>query len=240
MQWNETAVRTRLVEISGRLDPDDPKERTRRRIVKAASELFIDRGYKKTSVDEIADRAGVSKATIYAYAENKASLLMLALVEEKLDHIDSILPIIDESRPAAARMKEMVETVLVAGVRWPLTARVLERDRDFLHALDQLEERFQVHQDETGTALYESLIEAATSGRFTQAERRERAKALTALGFLSVMLNDSFVRQGMEVERIAELIAEMIVVGLVPQPPSQFAEEVKSAVEDAKAKTKKG
>lgn len=216
MEWTEESVRALLEQMSGRSDPDDPKERTRRRIVAAASELFIERGYKRASVDEIAARAGVSKGTIYAYAKNKASLLMLALVDEKLDNLDSLLPILDETRPAAERLKELVRTVLVVGVRWPLTARVLERDREFLFALDEVEERFKVSTGESLTDLYEMLLEKAAPGRYSDDEKREWAKALMALGFFTVMLHDPLVRQGLEVGRVAELVAEMVVGGLVP------------------------
>ena len=42
--------------------PSDPKERKRRRIIAAATELFVHHGYRKTSVDEIAHRARVALA----------------------------------------------------------------------------------------------------------------------------------------------------------------------------------
>ena len=38
---------------------------TRRAVVAAAEQLFVDRGYGNTSIQEVAQLAGVSRATVY-------------------------------------------------------------------------------------------------------------------------------------------------------------------------------
>jgi AcrR family transcriptional regulator len=48
---------------------------TRRAILDAAAELFVACGYGGTSVDAIAERAGVSKPTVFSAVGNKATLL---------------------------------------------------------------------------------------------------------------------------------------------------------------------
>jgi AcrR family transcriptional regulator len=207
--------------LSGRSAPDDPKERTRRRIIDAATELFIARGYKRASVDEIAARAGVAKGTLYAYAKNKATLLALALIEEKLSHIESLAPVFDETRPGHERLKQVVYTWLVLGEQWPLTARVMERDREFLFALTEVDERFRIPEAGNRTELYEKLIEAAAPGRYTNEEKRERAQAVIALGFSAVILRDPLVRQGLSLERAADLISDMVVNGLARTPTDE-------------------
>jgi AcrR family transcriptional regulator len=50
---------------------------TRRRILDAAEELFVAEGYAGTTVDEIAERAGVSKPTVFASVGSKRTLLKL-------------------------------------------------------------------------------------------------------------------------------------------------------------------
>jgi len=49
---------------------------TRRRIRTAASQLFTELGYVATTVEAIADRAGVSRRTVFNVFESKAGLLM--------------------------------------------------------------------------------------------------------------------------------------------------------------------
>lgn len=60
--------------------PEYPRRReraraTRRRVLDAARELFLERGYVATTIDAIARRADVSPETIYATFGNKRSLL---------------------------------------------------------------------------------------------------------------------------------------------------------------------
>jgi AcrR family transcriptional regulator len=46
----------------------------RERVVDAATRLFLEEGYGTTGMDAIAETAGVSKATVYSYYKDKASL----------------------------------------------------------------------------------------------------------------------------------------------------------------------
>jgi AcrR family transcriptional regulator len=59
---------------------DSPRRRqqalaTRRAVLEAARELFIQRGYVATTIDAIAARAAVSPETVYATFKNKRALL---------------------------------------------------------------------------------------------------------------------------------------------------------------------
>jgi AcrR family transcriptional regulator len=53
-------------------------EATRRRVVEAAGSLFVERGYRATTVESIAEAADVSVETIYKRFGNKAGLLKAA------------------------------------------------------------------------------------------------------------------------------------------------------------------
>ena len=43
-------------------------------IIRAASEMFLAEGFDRTSLDQIAQRAGVSKQTIYSHFADKEAL----------------------------------------------------------------------------------------------------------------------------------------------------------------------
>jgi len=60
------------------MDADDAKveKSTRERILDIALDLFIDQGYDKTSLREIADRLGYSKAAVYYHFASKADILL--------------------------------------------------------------------------------------------------------------------------------------------------------------------
>jgi AcrR family transcriptional regulator len=57
-------------------------ERAARAILGAASELLLDRGLSAVSMDAVAERAGVSKATIYRWWPTKETLALDALYTE--------------------------------------------------------------------------------------------------------------------------------------------------------------
>lgn len=58
-----------------------PRVRRRRQLLAAAQEIFVARGYHAAAMDEIADRAGVSKPVLYQHFPGKLELY-LALLEE--------------------------------------------------------------------------------------------------------------------------------------------------------------
>jgi AcrR family transcriptional regulator len=49
---------------------------TRERILEVAQELFISQGYDKTSLRDIAERLGITKAALYYYFERKDDILL--------------------------------------------------------------------------------------------------------------------------------------------------------------------
>lgn len=54
-------------------------QETRRSIVEAASRLFVEHGYGATTVDAIADAAGVSRKTVFTAVGGKLEILKVAL-----------------------------------------------------------------------------------------------------------------------------------------------------------------
>ncbi len=53
-----------------------------RLVLDTARSVFLEYGYDRTSMDMVANEAGVSKATVYAYFENKQQLLRKLVQEE--------------------------------------------------------------------------------------------------------------------------------------------------------------
>jgi AcrR family transcriptional regulator len=91
-------------------------------IAQAAKAVFAERGYQGATLDEIAHRAGMSKATIYLYYKNKDNLL-LHVVEEL----------------AATATAETAQEAEAPGAPLDKLARIIrgqmafyERERDFL------------------------------------------------------------------------------------------------------------
>lgn len=84
----------------------DAKADKRRLILEAATSCFAQNGFAATRLDDIAERAGVAKGTIYLHFENKDALY-IALFRETLDElfetIDSAILAVDDFAEKARR-----------------------------------------------------------------------------------------------------------------------------------------
>jgi AcrR family transcriptional regulator len=125
---------------------------TRRAILDAARELFVQQGYVNTSADQIAERAGVSKPTVFSSVGNKRTLLK-ELRDLALAGGDDPIPVSQRSwvqavlaEPSPARSLE-----LYARGQTELAARYADLE-EVLHAAagadDELRDLWQTNERE--------------------------------------------------------------------------------------------
>src|ERR1035437_4617735 len=81
------------------------KEARPQELLAAALDLFVERGYAATRLDDVAAQAGVSKGTLYLYFTNKEELFK-AVVRE------SVLPVLGEAEETIDRYEGSSETLL--------------------------------------------------------------------------------------------------------------------------------
>lgn len=84
----------------------DQARATRRAIVEAARDLFVKVGWSRTTIDAVAQRAGVSRKTVFTAVGGKATLIKLAL-DWALVGDDEPVPLAD--RPAVAELEAQTE-----------------------------------------------------------------------------------------------------------------------------------
>ena len=65
-----------------------PRDERRGQLLVAASEVFVDRGFHAAGMDEIAERAGVSKPVLYQHFSSKLELY-LAVLERHVENLVS-------------------------------------------------------------------------------------------------------------------------------------------------------
>jgi AcrR family transcriptional regulator len=70
--------------MAQRLTRAEQRDLTRARLLDAAEEVFIARGFHATSVDEVAEAAGFSKGAVYSNFESKDELF-LAVLDRRVD-----------------------------------------------------------------------------------------------------------------------------------------------------------
>jgi AcrR family transcriptional regulator len=77
-------------------------------VLRAAGEVFAEKGYEVSSTQDIADRLGILKGSLYYYTESKESLLF-ELVEETLRRgLRQVERIARQDKPAVERLRELV------------------------------------------------------------------------------------------------------------------------------------
>lgn len=80
------------------------EQEKRERILGVARDAFSRFGYKKASIDEIAQGAGVAKGTVYLAAESKGDLYYQVLLRELRDWNAEVTRTIDPTSPADQQM----------------------------------------------------------------------------------------------------------------------------------------
>jgi len=78
---------------------NNPKEFKRKFIIKAASQILTKKDFDKMTIDDVAEKAGVAKGTVYIYFENKETLL-LSVFEDMIKELENSIARIDISNPS--------------------------------------------------------------------------------------------------------------------------------------------
>lgn len=84
---------------------------TRRDVAAAAVELFDRQGVEETTVDEIAELAGVSRRTLFRHFPTKADMIF-ADHDERLARVEAFLALVDRDRPALDVLPELAVEVV--------------------------------------------------------------------------------------------------------------------------------
>ncbi|WP_295011268.1 TetR/AcrR family transcriptional regulator [uncultured Microbacterium sp.] len=85
-----------------------PRASSRETIAEAACELFLERGYERTSIADIAQRAGVSRSSFFNYFASKSDVLWSGLDER----IERAIRALAAPGADAARVEAVLSAIL--------------------------------------------------------------------------------------------------------------------------------
>ncbi len=94
--------------------PSDPAENRRDAIMRAAYEVFAQYGFRRTSMDDIAKAAGVSRPALYQLFANKREIfrgIITAHIEHVCSELETLLA--REDLPTDALLREILSTALI-------------------------------------------------------------------------------------------------------------------------------
>src|SRR5688572_13070848 len=85
------------------------KEATRESIIQSAITLFKEKGYHKTSMDEIAEKADVSKPTLYNYFPDKGAILIAYFQSSVGDYGKEIKTSLKKDQGIKSRLENLLD-----------------------------------------------------------------------------------------------------------------------------------
>ncbi len=189
----------------------DKPDTVRDRVLRAAVELFSEQGYDKTSVQEVVERAGVTKGALYHYFTAKDDLLFEiygTLLAEQMAGLDRIVAL---GRTPAETLRLIIEDLVLTTAAHARAASVFARE---VARVDQqrwlvLQADWRRYQD-----VVRGLIrDAQQSGRFSEVASPE-VVAWTIFG-LSTSLPTWYRADGpKKAAEIAEELADLVLAGL--------------------------
>ncbi|MEM7158046.1 MAG: TetR/AcrR family transcriptional regulator [Myxococcota bacterium] len=201
--------------FTGVLDDGSARARRRAHVLRVATELFSQQGYRKTSMDEVARKAGVAKGTVYTYYATKVDLAVAAIALEKREHMGEMLEWLDPERSAEQRLRAVLLGMVVMPVRMPLTAALLRGDQEMATLMAELPPELRAQSTRERNEFLGGLIdEVARPHGWTQSELDDRAAMIHGLAFISVHLHEPHARGGLSLERYAEILVDTIIAGL--------------------------
>src|SRR5689334_19176637 len=111
----------RPVQADGRAD----------RILDAAAELLVRHGYRKVTIEDIAQLAGIGKGTVYLHWRTKQQLFEAVFVREAIIYVETLLAELRRD-PAVVLPHRMLSTLFLVSCRRPMLRALLSGDLPLL------------------------------------------------------------------------------------------------------------
>lgn len=150
-------------------------EQRRAKILEAATEVFIQHGYERTTMKDVMDAAEVSRGGLYQYFSNKEDLFEAILGERLSEEVGKTSNLLKESVDSywdlllsrifgeSLEPNDEMDPLAASNLEFFITGRNDQRRRSYAH------ERYNL-----ALKLYMSIIEAGQeSGEFSQKHRSE-------------------------------------------------------------------
>ena len=121
----------------------EPGSVHRHNIASAAQELFMQKGIEGTSMNEIAQKAGYSKATLYVYFKNKEEIIGLLVLESMEMLYEHISDALETSTHTKERYDSICQALVTYQQKYPFYFQLAlsEINIDFTHTDFLPEER---------------------------------------------------------------------------------------------------
>jgi AcrR family transcriptional regulator len=149
-----------------------PRTDTRSRAQQVALELFAEQGYEKTSLREIAERLGVTKAALYYHFRSKEDIVH-SLTDDYFAEIDALLDWAKDQPPTDQTRREVLDRYVGIVVAGSEVFRFLEQNRAAVQSMETGKDRFIRFRDRL-----DALVDVLAGA---EAPLRDRVRATSAV-----------------------------------------------------------
>jgi AcrR family transcriptional regulator len=189
-----------------------------REIIDAALDVFAEKGFAGARLDDVAARAGLSKAAIYLYFEDKIALLDAVIQDAAGGAIESVAALSANDRsPVSPLLAQLLATGArtVLHTRLPLVVKLVISES---RAHPEIGRRYLATVAGQILPAAKALIERGiASGEFRQIDAELAVKSIVAPMVLAAIWRSVFEPLGalrLDVEQLASQHADLIIRGM--------------------------
>lgn len=192
------------------------KEALRESILRAAGDVFLERGYDGLSMRQVAERIGYTATTIYLYFKNKEDLLFALLNEGYAELGQRLAAAAAAERDPLQRLAAIGRAYIAFGLERPSLYQVM-----FMRRADFLAARFKESQDDhcnPFNVLARAVADALQAGVLKPGDVMSYAMAMWAVvhGLVSLALIAPDTEAGL-IERMTQLTVSATLSGFQAQ-----------------------
>jgi AcrR family transcriptional regulator len=128
---------------------EEELDRRRHEIFDASVHLFFEKGFRETSMREIAEAAGMGKSTLYDYFKTKDEILLWGVEDQILDLTVVAQKIVNQSNSALERLRQIMKNhleYLIANKEFYLRLS-FEVQRLAIESQKRIQEKRHLYQD---------------------------------------------------------------------------------------------
>ena len=188
-----------------------PSKRRRKEVVDAAARIFHEKGYKATSIQDIAEEVGILKGSLYYYIDTKEDLLFGVIKEA----YDAALGIIEEIEHREGDALELIEALIIGHAE--VFAATFVQSSVFFKEFRALSEQRQRTIREAGDVYNRFLVNQIQRGRESGEIKADVNPRLAAIGIIGMMNSMAFWYRPegpASPEQIGSEFSRMVIGGL--------------------------
>ena len=183
-----------------------------------AANLLQRWGYKRVTIDDIAEEAGIGKGTIYLHWKTREALFSSVMAREGLEMLDELMEQLRQD-PRTTLLPRLIHVYFRSIIRRPVLRAVLVSDVDMLGKLAQMQAELEAQQAILFTDYMRLMADFGVIRGDLSAEDAFYLSQAIIIGFF---LGEPFVNQPdtVSLERRGELLEDALRRTFAVQEPS--------------------